>query len=123
MSELLFRIPVSEAVAPASTATDNHSDNAGPDTAATTTATGHEATLAGALSDAADKMICLSEVFRAFQTLFAVDDNDNPFSTDARNGLAYLFGLLAADAVDSYARASDVHLAYRVNSGREGRNE
>lgn len=84
-----FHIPVSHAVFPSSA---NH---AGTDEA--------RSDALSSVKEGADKMLHYCEVFTAFKELFLPDCcPGNSLSSEAREGLAYMFKLLADDAINMH---------------------
>lgn len=84
-----FHIPVSHAVFPSSA---NH---AGTDEA--------RSDALSSVKEGADKMLHYCDVFTTFRELFRSDCGENKvLSSDAREGLAYMFKLLADDAINMH---------------------
>lgn len=84
-----FHISVSHAVFPSST---NH---AGTDEA--------RSDALSSVKEGADKMLHYCEVFTAFHELFQPDcAPGNSLSSEAREGLAYMFKLLADEAINTH---------------------
>ena len=89
MSDLLSRVPVSDAVSPSTSSTPADSDA--------------RRKALSSVKEGADKMLHYCEVFTAFKELFLPDCcPGNELSSEAREGLAYMFKLLADDAINMH---------------------
>lgn len=55
------------------------------------------------IKEGADRLLHYADVFTALQTLFSSScSEDKTFSSDAREGLSYMFRLLADDALELF---------------------